>query len=105
MRSLIVAVVRNSPAPSGAGLTPVEATGPPVFGAEHAAARSAATPSPTSHLNATGLMRSTSRGHTSTEIAERQNLRIAECLAGSDGCRRDLQDLTFKSNPAILNFC
>src|SRR5437763_13547964 len=74
MMSLIVAVVRNSEAPIGAGLTPVLAAGPLDFGAEHAAARSNTVPAAQSHWNV--LVVIDTPGYTNCRKAELQKGRI-----------------------------
>src|SRR5262252_10553124 len=84
MMSLIVAVVRKSAALVDAGVAAVVAdvfAGASTFPAEHAAATLNAPPATHSPQNVIGFMRSTP--HTDTPMAELQDGRIAEFIAGS----------------------
>src|SRR5215467_2600231 len=85
MMSLIVAVVRKSAPPADAGLAAAIVAaafaGASTFPAEHAAATINAPPATHSPQNVIDFMRSTPR--TDTPMAELQDGRIAEFIAGS----------------------
>src|SRR5580765_339629 len=105
MMSLMVAVVRKSVAAVAVGFA-AAAAGAACCGDEHATASNTAPPAEQSPQNAVGLMRSTSRTHTTLKdcrMAELQKV-IAESTTATAESKIAESELV-RSLPAIPQFC